>query len=189
MGVFPEEVAKAMALLALGATTAMMGNATKLINKTFQEAKGMPTKEANAACILFCKEVARYSSQLAEFMAPPTQLEEECYWLEREVEEILAAVYDLDTGDLAEAIARAFENGRLDIPFPASRYARGAVILARGEDGAIRYLQTGQLPFSDATLAFQLEKLGVADAPDYQRVLDGVYAIAFSGPSRLALQA
>lgn len=189
MGVFPEEEAKAMALLALGATTAVIGNATKLINKTFQEAKGVPTKEANAACIRFCKEVARYSAQLAAFASPAERLEEERYWLEREVEEILAAVYVLDRGDLAEAIASAFDKGLLDIPFPASRHARGAVIPARSQDGAIRYLQVGQLPFSDATLAFHREKLGADAAPDYQRVLDGVYAIAFSDSPRLALQA
>lgn len=185
MGVFPNEEMKALALIASGVVAAVAGKATKLINKTFQEAKGIPTKEANAASIRFCREVALYGAELDSFTAPADRLEEERYWLCREVEELLMAVYNLGPIDLAEAVAEAFEQGTLDIPFPASRYAQGAVIPARSIDNAIRYLDAGKLSFSSGTRAFHREKLNVADPADYRRVIDGIYAIPFQEPPKV----
>src|SRR5262249_49671387 len=79
--------------------------------------------------------------------------------LTREVDELLEAVDNTGPEDRVEAIARAFEAGWLDIPFPASRYAQGAVLPARDPAGAIRYLEVGHLPFSDATRAFHARQL------------------------------
>ena len=73
----------------------------------------------------------------------------ELEWVLDEVAEIVEPV--LATSDLYKDIATAFQEGSLDIPFSASRYARSEIIPRRTGDGAIRYLATGALPFSDRT--------------------------------------
>ena len=178
MGVFPDDQARALALMAAGVVTAIMGGAHKLINKTFQESLGIPSAEANATSIRFCRDVAHYGEAWARVSLPRESLEEENYWLGREVDELLQPVLQAGTPDLAAAVASAFEAGRLDIPFPASRHARGAVIPARDRDGAIRYLEAGHLPFSDATLAFHRRTLAGRHGAGIHGILRDLYLLA-----------
>src|SRR5207244_2494371 len=128
---------------------AVLGHATKLISKTYQESQGIPTPEANASSILFCKELIRYGAGWSALHVSQERLDEECYWLTQEVDALLDAVGNLGTEDRVEAIARAFATGQLDIPFPANPEARGAVMPDRARDGSIRYRDMGNLPFSN----------------------------------------
>jgi methylaspartate mutase epsilon subunit len=178
MGIFPSEPAHALALIGEGVAAAVLGGATKLINKTYQEALGVPTGEANAFSIRFCKVLSRHAEQWLAMRFPPAELEEEQVQLAREVEEILQSVYDLDRGDLVDAITRAFELGLLDIPFPASRYARGEVLPARDQARAIRYLNSGNLAFSESTLRFHRGKLVARTTADYQQLTYDIRALA-----------
>jgi methylaspartate mutase epsilon subunit len=178
MGVFPSDQVQALALIAASVVTTVMGGATKLINKTFQETQSLPTAEANASSIRLCKELVHYGSAWQMTTLPADTLEEESYWLGREVDELLEAVYNAAPSDLVEAIARAFDTGCLDIPFPASRYARGAVIPARDADGAIRYLDMGQLPSSQATRDFHTRKLAGKIHQDIPSIVQDIYFIA-----------
>lgn len=181
MGIFPSEPAHALALMGAGITAAVLGGATKLINKTYQEALGVPTGEANAFSIGFCKALSRYGEQWLALRLPTDELEEEQAQLAREVEEILQSVYDLDPCDLVHAIARAFELGLLDIPFPASLYARGEVLPARDQARAIRYLKSGNLAFSEGTLRFNRGKLRSRTAADYRQLTHDIRALASVG--------
>jgi methylaspartate mutase epsilon subunit len=70
-----------------------------------------------------------------------------------EAEEIEEQVIELVDPLLAESrplgsISRAFAEGRLDVPFAASRFARSAVVPCRDAEGAIRFADYGGLPFS-----------------------------------------
>ena len=178
MGVFPKDVSAALALIASGVTAAVAGKATKLINKTYLEAHGIPTKEANAFSIRFCKHLSRMGAaeQLAE--AASDRIEEEHYWLVREVDEILAAVYDLGTEDLLSSVVRAFEIGVLDIPFSPSRSAYGEILPARGPDRSIRYFNHGRLPFSTETLAYNHRRLMAHETDDYRRIIKDINLLA-----------
>lgn len=184
MGVFPAHQAQALALMAAGVVTAVMGHATKLISKTFQEAQGIPTPEANASSIRFCKELVHYGTGWSALRLPQERLDEECYWLTQEVDALLEAVGNLGTEDLVEAIARAFAAGRLDIPFPANPEARGAVIPARARDGSIRYLEMGNLPFNDAIRAFHRRQLVSKNSQDLHSLVQDIYFMARESKSR-----
>lgn len=67
----------------------------------------------------------------------------------------------LSTSDLHKEIPAAFAEGRLDIPFSASRSARSEIIPRRASDGAIRYFATGSLPFSARTREHHERSLAV----------------------------
>lgn len=177
MGPFPKDRIKADALILFGALTARLGNATRLINKTNDEAFGIPTVAANVRGILTAKVAL---STMFDAIKPSQELvEEEIEWTLREVEEILAPI--LTSGDLLKGIVRGFEEGGLDIPFSASRYAKSDVIPLRDVNGAVRYYDSGRLPFSKATKARNqdlLSKNKVINSNLIERVTKDIYYFA-----------
>ncbi|WP_410534766.1 methylaspartate mutase [Streptomyces sp. KL2] len=147
MGVFPRERANAEDLILYGALVARLGGASKLISKTYQEAHGIPDARANIDGLLLA---SRANSPLLDFIAlDEDRIADELDWVLTEVAEIVEPI--LSVSDLHKEIPAAFAEGRLDIPFSASRHALSRIIPRRTGDGAIRYLATGMLPFSDAT--------------------------------------
>ncbi|HXM58731.1 MAG TPA: methylaspartate mutase [Candidatus Dormibacteraeota bacterium] len=149
MGVFPRVRAHAEQLILHGALTARLGGATKLITKTYQEAFGIPDAGANAEGMRLA-DLA--NSPLLDFISEDGErVEEELRWILREVAEIVEPVLEA-RGDLYANIAARFETGELDIPFSASRHAHSDVIPRRDPTGAIRYLDPGRLPLSEASM-------------------------------------
>lgn len=166
MGVFPRVTEVADALILYGGLTARLGGATKIINKTNQEAYGIPDPMANARGIrttmLGCAEFLDFVALDEERVA------EEAYWLRREVVELIEPV--LNGGYLLKEIADAFRSGRLDVPFSASIHARSEVIPRRDEQGAIRFLHAGNLPFSRATLRRNEHRLRARRDPKHRLI-------------------
>jgi methylaspartate mutase epsilon subunit len=153
MGVFPLDAQAADELILLGGLVARLGGATKVITKTNQEAYGIPDTAANVHGL---RTTALAFSALLDTMivVDAERVEEEQHWLEREVTELVEPV--LAQGErtgLATAVADAFSRGTLDIPFSASIHAHSAVIPQRGRNGAVRFLDSGRLPFSPEVLA------------------------------------
>jgi methylaspartate mutase epsilon subunit len=148
MGPFPRARRSADALIFYGALAARLGGAAKVLTKTHQEAFGVPDAEANVHGLATTHLAA---SELLDFVTvDEARAAEEAEWIEREVAEIVEPLLDAP-GELLHAIPRAFAEGRLDIPFSASRLARSEIVPARDSSGAIRYLSAGSLPFSDLT--------------------------------------
>jgi methylaspartate mutase epsilon subunit len=148
MGAFPPDRAAADALILEGALAARKGRGVKVINKTYEEAYGVPTAQANALGIWTTRLA---NSRIADFVVlDDAEIEEETHWIVREVDEIVAPVVERD--DLYTSIAEAFDDGILDVPFSASRYAHGDVLPMRDRTGAIRYHHVGRLALSDAVL-------------------------------------
>ncbi len=144
MGVFPRDRTRAFALILLGGLLARLGAATKVITKTCDEAFGIPSPAANVEGMLAAR--AGLSSMFESVRLDESQVAAEMAWIQREVAELVEPV--LAEGDLDQAIVIAFAEGRLDVPFSASRHARSDVLPRRDQTGAVRYLRLGELPFS-----------------------------------------
>ena len=91
--------------------------------------------------------------------------------------------FELGQGDIAVGTVRAVQAGVLDIPFAPSRFNAGKMLPARDNDGAIRILEVGNLPFTKELIDFHREKIelrGKAEGrkPQFQMVIDDVYAIS-----------
>jgi methylaspartate mutase epsilon subunit len=172
MGVFPKSAAFADALIMQGGLIARLGGAAKVINKTNQEAFGLPDAHANTQGIM---TAATGASDLFDFVAVDAgRVAEEQHWIEREVAELVEPL--LGCEDLAGEISTAFADGRLDIPFSASVHARSAVVPRRDSTGAIRYAETGNLPFSAATIGHNASRLAsVAGGSLIEAVTDDIY--------------
>ncbi len=181
MGGFPQDEAKAFAVICLGSAAAALSGATKVIVKSPHEAMGVPTKEANAAGLRATRQAIMMLQD--QKMAESDQLQHEMAVLREETDCIVSRVLDLGEGDLAVGTVRAFEAGVIDVPFAPSRYNAGKIMPARDNDGAVRLLDTGRLPLSDSLKAFHREKLeGRARAErrgvSFQMSIDDIYAIS-----------
>lgn len=155
MGAFPRARHDANALIVLASLTARLGGAVKCINKTYQEAFGVPTAAANVDGITM-SQIAN-SWILDVWPIDQAGVGEEEFWIEREVDDLLTPLFG--ASDLREATVDAFNTGRLDVPFSASVYAKASVLPVRDSGGAVRILRPGVLPFSAAVEAHHRRKI------------------------------
>lgn len=180
MGGFPPDESKAFGVISWGAAAAALSGATKVIVKTPHEALGIPTKEANAAGLKATKQVV--SMLKDQKLTGIKAVLDECSVIDAETEAILKKTLELGGGDIAIGTVRAFEAGVLDVPFAPSKHNMGKLLPARDNDGAVRLLDCGNLPFPKDIADFHKEKMderGRAEkrAVSFQMVVDDIYAI------------
>lgn len=180
MGGFPQDEAKAFGVISWGAAAAALAKATKVIVKTPHEAMGVPTKEANAAGLRATKQVISMLKDQDFREIPAVVTESEV--IEKEMKCILGKVEELGKGDFALGTVAAFEAGVIDIPFAPSKYNAGKAMPARDNQGAVRLLDIGNLPFTKDIIDFHRNKLEerarYENRPvSFQMVIDDVYAI------------
>ncbi len=180
MGGFPQDESKSFAVISWGAAAAVLAKATKVIVKTPHEAMGVPTKEANAEGLRASKQLASML-QVQSFVDIPAVVAEASI-INQEVESIINKVIELGKGDIAIGTVAAFEAGVIDIPFAPSKYNAGKIMPARDNSGAVRFLDSGNIPLTNDLKAFHRGKLEerakYENRPvSFQMVIDDVYAI------------
>ena len=179
MGGFPADEAKAFGVIASGSLTAALSKATKVIVKTPHEAVGIPTMEANAQGLRCTKQVV---NMMADQTFQSAALEDEKEIIRRETRAIVDKCFELGNGDIAVGVCRGVEAGVLDVPFAPCRANKGLMLPCRDNDGAIRILNMGNLPFDKELKDFHEAKIAQrAEAENrkasFQMVIDDVYAI------------
>ena len=180
MGGFPSDEAKAFGVISWGSAAAALSKATKVIVKTPHEAVGIPTMEANAQGLRCTKQVI---NMLRDQVLASSELEQEKEIIRRETRCILDKCFELGQGDIAVGAVRAVQAGVLDIPFSPSRFNAGKMLPARDNNGAIRILEMGNLPFTQELKDFHREKIEERASAEkrkasFQMVIDDVYAIS-----------
>jgi len=181
MGGFPEDEAKAFGVISMGSIAAALAGATKVIVKTPHEAHGIPSKEANAAGIRNTKmNLSIYEGQK---MPMSRELQEEIKIIKSETDCIIKKILELGHGDLALGTVKGIEMGIIDVPFGPSKFNLGKMMPARDNQGAIRYLLTGNLPFTKEILDLnrrKLEERGKFEnrKVDFKMTIDDVYAVS-----------
>ena len=179
MGGFPADEAKAFGVISSGSLIAALAKATKVIVKTPHEAVGIPTMEANAEGLRCTKQVV---NMLADQTLASASLEEEKEIIRQETRCIVDKCFELGNGDIAVGVCRAVESGVLDVPFAPCRANAGLMLPCRDNNGAIRILNMGNLPFTNDLKDFHAAKIAERAAaenrkPSFQMVIDDVYAI------------
>lgn len=182
MGGFPEDEAKAFAVISLGAFVAAAGRVEKTIVKSPHEAMGIPTKEANAAGLKATRQVLSMMSD-QQICTDNAVVRREMDLIRREVDALMSAVLAAADDDLVQGIVRAFAGGLLDVPFAPSIYNRGKVLPVRDNEGYIRLFAKGNLPLGDDIMAFHKERLQERSKAEgrpvtFQMVSDDIYAIS-----------
>ncbi len=180
MGGFPEDESKAYGVISNGACAARLSGATKVIVKTTHEAIGIPTKEANANAIKATKMVLNLLD--GQTLPDSEELDKEIAQIKAEIKCIMDKVYDLGNGDLALGTIEAVKQGVIDIPFAPANVNLGKMLPARDNIGRIRYLECGNLPFTDEIKEFnraELQKRADFEGREigFQMTVDDIFAV------------
>ncbi len=179
MGGFPADEAKAFGVISSGSLIAALSKATKVIVKSPHEAIGIPTMEANAQGLRCTKQVV---NMLADQTFKDVRLDEEKEVIRRETCAIVDKCFELGNGDIAVGVCRGVEAGALDVPFAPCRANAGLMLPCRDNDGAVRIMNMGNLPFPQDIKDFhkaKIEERAKAErrAVSFQMVIDDIYAI------------
>lgn len=180
MGGFPADEAKAFGVISVGSATAALAGATKVIVKTPHEALGIPTMEANAQGLR--DTVMTLNMLKGQRMPMSSELQTEINIIKAETRCMLESVLEVGKGDFARGTVEAFKLGIVDIPFAPSKYNAGKMMPARDNSGAVRYLMTGNIPFTKEIIDFNKEKLlerGRFEKRDvtFQMTVDDIFAV------------
>ncbi len=179
MGGFPADEAKAFGVISMGSMIAALSKATKVIVKTPHEAVGIPTMEANAEGLRCTKQVV---NMLRDQSFQGKDLEDEKEIIRLETRAIVDKCFELGGGDIALGVCRGVTSGALDVPFAPCRFNAGQMLPARDNNGAVRILNFGNLPFSQELKDFHIGKIEERAnyekrKASFQMVIDDVYAI------------
>jgi methylaspartate mutase epsilon subunit len=157
-GAFPPDEAAAYGLISMNTLVAAMAQATLLYVKSVEEGFGVPTAEGNAASV----RSTRYTLHLLrgqDFAAHSEEVEFERRLNLMEGRAILDSVLELGEGDPVQGTIRAFEAGVLDEPAAPSRIAHGDVLVVRDAKGAVRFLDSGNVPIPAEARRLERERL------------------------------
>ncbi len=179
MGGFPADEAMAFGVISFGSLIAALSKATKVIVKTPHEAVGIPTMEANAEGLRCTKQVV---NMLRDQNFENESLEVEKEIIRQETRAIVDKCFELGQGDIAVGACRGVEAGVIDVPFAPCRANAGLMLPCRDNNGAVRILEHGNIPFSKEIFDFHRQKIEERAAYEgrkasFQMVVDDVYAI------------
>lgn len=156
-GPYPEDPAKAFAIIGMSTLIAVLGGVTKIMVRSIEEGVGIPTKEGNADALRATRMVIKMmkGQKLPDF--EEVAIEEEI--IEKEAKAIVDKLFDLGDGDIAVGLVKGFETGLMDVPFTPNKYAKGKILMVKDTAGAARYLDHGGLPFPKECIEYEQEKI------------------------------
>jgi len=157
MQAFPTDEAGAFSVIAMGGIIAALAGATQVITKTTHESIGIPTMEANAEGIRATKMAIKIVHERK--MPVDDDMKTEMEIIRMEACSILDKTLELGDGDIAIGAVRGFKAGTIDVPWAPNMRVKGAVIPVRDAQGAVRYLEFGNLPFNREIKGYHKEKL------------------------------
>ncbi|MBN1188287.1 MAG: methylaspartate mutase subunit E [Dehalococcoidales bacterium] len=179
---YPEEIGSAFAVIALNTLGAVLCGAQTNDIRTPAEAVTIPTKEDIAASIRCAKTVTTIlKGQKIE--VDRRAIDNESEREEIEVRQILDRILEIGEGDVAVGTVRAVDAGVLDNPFATSPRVTCKVLGVKDNEGAVRYLDIGNLPFTRDIVEFHKEKVSERGKkqgrePDYETVISDIYSIS-----------
>ncbi|MFC2042166.1 methylaspartate mutase subunit E [Chloroflexota bacterium] len=157
-GRFPEDEARAYGIIIQAAVAAAMAGVDMVMSKSVDQGISLPQAHLNAAAIRATKQVfGMMQHQRLEEL--PSIWAEEAEEIEAEVDLIIKRCLELGQGSSALGSARAIRSGVIDLPFTGGRATASRVVPVRDASGAIRYLDPGSIPITEAMMEYHRAKL------------------------------
>ena len=180
---FPLDYAQAFGVVCMAPIVTLLAGAELCYITTIDEAHKIPSKENNAASIRCARMMLNLLKDQKIDFVNSEAVKIEIEMLEKETRVILEKVIDFGDGDVVVGALRAVEAGVLDQPFASSQYAARRVMGVRDAEGAVRYLNPGNLPFDKEILDFHREKIAERERTqgrkvDYDTVVSDIVSIS-----------
>jgi methylaspartate mutase epsilon subunit len=151
MGAFPVEASLAWQLIAVSAAISRLAGADKVVIKTPDEAKGIPSIDSNVAAVRAVRYVLDMFQDAAAHAGDA--VEEERDLIGSEVEHVLAHIFAQPGASLLSSVHRAVLTGAVDVPFAPHEQNAGRLVAERGAGRRIRLLDPGSVPISPGDMA------------------------------------
>ena len=179
---YPVDFAANLAVLFMNTLMARLVDATISDVRTMAEAKAIPTKENIADTYKIAKTIQNFI-QHQKIEVDKKELELQTQMEEKEIKAIVDKVLEFGDGDILIGASKAIEAGVLDNPFAANRAAAGKVLGVKDGEGAIRYFDTGNLPFTQEIIDYHKEKIAQREAKQgikvgYDTLVHDLYAVS-----------
>lgn len=132
--------------------------------KIFDESAGIPTLENQVRSLRGTGMLYRILRTAdVDFVNSPT-VQREMAMEEREARAIVEKVLEMGDGDILVGALRAYEAGVMDNPVANNPRVRCKVLGIKDASGAVRYKNTGNLPFDAETREYHRERLAAREA-------------------------
>jgi methylaspartate mutase epsilon subunit len=179
---YPSEIGANFAVVFMNTLMAKLIGAQISDIRTVAEAKAIPKKEDIANTFRTAKVIEKFI-QTQKIGIDEKEVEVEADMQEKEVNCILNKVLELGDGDILTGAEKAIQVGVLDNPFAANRAAAGKVMGIKDSEGAIRYLKTGNLPFTKEIEDYHKEKIKEREKImgrniDYETLINDLLAVS-----------
>ncbi len=178
----PLKLGAAFGYINYTAMTAALGKVEACFVRTIDEGSGIPTEEAHtltyqAANWMF--NVVR--QQDIKYDLKDQAIEEK--FIELETRAIIDKVLEMGDGDPIVGSLRAVEAGVIDSPFCPNIHVKDQVLGVKDLEGACRYLEFGNLPFSQEIKDFHRAKVAEREKAegrkmDYDVVVEDFWAFS-----------
>lgn len=155
---YPAGIEDSLAITFMNTLMARLVGASVSDVRTMAEAKAIPTKE-NIADTMKIARVIQNFIQTQKVEVNREALEPEVRMEEKEIRAIVDKVLEIGDGDILVGAEKAIAAGILDNPFAANRAAAGKVLGVKDSEGAMRYFDTGNLPFTKEIIDYHKEKI------------------------------
>jgi methylaspartate mutase epsilon subunit len=156
-GAWPYDLHEASAFLAYNLVTVVFGNVDNITIKGIDEAQGISTKAADIAATKMTRKIIDTMSNGRLPDNDELNLEEEM--ITQAVKAIVNKVVDLGDGDIAIGQIKAVEYGVIDAAFSPWRYLAKKTLPVRDATGAIRYLQSGNIPLPKEVVKYHKQRV------------------------------
>jgi methylaspartate mutase epsilon subunit len=181
-GQFPTDPAEAFSVLCLGVVVGVLSKSQIATIKTIEEAITIPSKESNASSIRAGKKVIQLLKD-QDLKLNPKTVDMEIRIIEMETRAIVDKALEMGDGDAAIGMVRAVESGVLDNPFATTKHNAGLVMAVRDNEGAVRYLNHGNLPFTNEIIEYNKQKIAQREKAqghpvDYGSVVQDLFSIS-----------
>jgi methylaspartate mutase epsilon subunit len=155
---YPQDVGSAFGYSCYTAMVAALGKCPIAFVKTIDEALGVPSLEAHEQTYKATNWIFNVVRQ-QNFPIDNDVIQQEENLTFNEVSQILDKVLEMGDGDICAGAVKAMETGVIDSPFPINMHAKDEVVGIRDLNGACRYLEFGNLPFSEDIKDFHRAKV------------------------------
>lgn len=181
VGGFNNNAMKTYSLLSYGTFTAIMSKVDRIILRNPEDFSSNYLDISLTNTVELTKSMLKMNFYKEKQNLLGIYVEKE--QIRKETKEIIEKVIELSEGNLSKGIIRAFELGYIDIPFAPSKYNLGKMMPVRDSEGMIRYLDCGNLPFSEETKKFNKEKIKIRaklenKEPSFQMTVDDIFALS-----------
>lgn len=179
---YPAEIGANFAVVFMNTLMAKLCGALLNDIRTVAEAKGIPTKEDIAYSFRTAKAIQNFL-QHQKIEVEPKALALETEMVEREARSIIEKLLEFGDGDPVVGTIKAVKSGLLTTPFATNLAFPTRVMSVKDAEGAVRYLNHGDLPFDKEIVEFHKGRIAEREAKrgkkvDYETLVSDLMAVS-----------